>query len=66
MRPTKGTPASVVVTNPTPPVNGVPPTTTAAIENNSHPTPSAGWPAPNCAARIPPARLANTACLPFA
>jgi hypothetical protein len=27
-------------------VSNVPPTTTAAIENNSHPTPSAGYPAP--------------------
>jgi hypothetical protein len=34
---------------------GVPPTTTAAMANSSQPTPSMGWPAPNCAARITPA-----------
>ena len=60
IRPSSSTPASVVATEPTPPVSRVPPTTTAAIENNSQPTPSAGWPAPNWAARITPARLAKT------
>ena len=60
IKPSKSTPAKVVATVPTPPVNKVPPTTTAAIENNSQPTPSAGWPAPNWAARMTPARLAKT------
>ena len=41
--------------DPLPPVNKVPPTTTDAIANNSHPKPSVGCPAPNCDARITPA-----------
>ena len=59
MSPSSITPASVAPTEPRPPVSSVPPTTTAAIENNSQPTPSAGWPAPNCEARITPASPAR-------
>src|SRR4029079_1760601 len=45
--PRSSTPASVVPTEPMPPVSSVPPTTTAAMANSSQPTPSMGWPAPN-------------------
>jgi len=49
----------VVPTDPTPPVNSVPPTTTEAMANSSQPTPSIGCPAPNCAARMTPASPAR-------
>src|SRR5438105_3650474 len=55
MRPSSNTPTSVPPMLPIPPVNNVPPTTTEAMAESSHPRPSVGCPAPNWAARLTPA-----------
>src|SRR3954447_17701262 len=49
------TPTSVERTEPTPPVRRVPPTTTAAIADSSHPCPAAVSTDPVCEARKTPA-----------